>query len=73
MSIHQIREIAGRLFAQNFCIQFEEANGYPFHIDTPHPSILELEESPVEEEEQDQWEINTNDKIPDLGNFENAE
>ena len=73
ISIHQIREIAGCLFAQNFCTQFEEANGYPFQADTLHPSIPELKESPVEEEQQDQWEINTNDEIPGLGNFENAE
>ena len=73
ISIHQIREIIGCLFAQNFCTQFEEANGYPFHTDTLHPSILELEESPVEEEEQDQWEINTNDEITGLDNFEIVE
>ena len=73
VSIHQIREIAGCLFAQNFHTQFEEANGYPFQADTLHPSIPELKESPVEEEQQDQWEINTNDEIPGLGNFENAE
>ena len=43
------------------------------YTDTPHPSIPELEESTVQEEQQDQWEINTNDEIPGLGNFENAE
>ena len=73
VNINQIREIAGCLFAWNFCTQFEEANGYPFHADTPHPSIPELEETPVEEEQQDQWEINTNEEIPGLGNFENTE
>ena len=73
VNINQIREIAGHLFAQNFWNQFEEANRFPFHSDTPHPSILELEESTVQEEQQDQWEINTNDEIPGLGNFENTE
>ena len=74
VSIHQIREITGHLFVQNFHIQFEEANSYPFHADTPHLSIPQLEESLVkEEEEQAQWEIGTNDKIPGLGNFKNAE
>ena len=73
VNINQIREITGCLFAQNFRNQFEKANRFPFHTDTPHPSILELEESTVQEEQQDQWEINTNDEIPGLGNFENAE
>ena len=73
VNINQIREIAGRLFAQHFRTQFEEVNGFPFHADTPHPSIPELKDSPVEEQQQDQWEINTNDEIPGLGNFENAE
>ena len=54
MSIYQIREITGCLFAQNFHTQFEEVNGYPFHADTPHLSIPEIEESPVEGEQQDQ-------------------
>ena len=56
-SIHQIKEITEHLFAQNFRTQFEEANKYPFHTDTLHPSIPELEESPVKEQQQDQWEI----------------
>ena len=73
VNINQIREITGCLFAQNFWNQFEEANRFPFHADIPHPSILELEESTVQEEQQDQWEINTNDEILSLGNFENAE
>ena len=46
---------------------------FPFHADTPYPSILELEESTIEEQQQDQWEINTNNEIPGLGNFENTE
>ena len=69
VNINQIREITGRLFTQNFRNQFEEANRFHFHADTLHPSILELEESTIEKEQQDQWEINTNDKIPGLGNF----
>ena len=73
VNINQIGEIAGCLFAQNFWNQFEEANRFPFHTDTPHPSIPELKESTVQEEQQDQWKINTNDEIPSLGNFENAE
>ena len=73
VNINQIREITGRFFAQNFRNQFEEANRFPFHANTPHPSIPELEESTVQEEEQDQWEINTNDEILGLGNFENTE
>ena len=73
VNINQIREIAEHLFAQNFRNQFEEANGFPFHANTPHPSILELKESIVEEEEEDQWEIHTNNEIPGLGNFENTE
>ena len=52
-NINQIREIAGRLFAQNFRNQFEEANGFPFHTDTPHPSIPELKESTIGEQQQD--------------------
>ena len=54
VNINQIREITGCLFAQNFWNQFEEANRFPFHADTLHPSILELEESTIEEQEQDQ-------------------
>ena len=73
VNINQIREITGRLFAQNFQNQFEKANRFPFHTNTLHPGILELEESTIQEEQQDQWEININDKIPGLGNFENAE
>ena len=45
VNINQIREIAGRLFAQHFRTQFEEVNGYPSQADTPHPSIPELEDS----------------------------
>ena len=73
VNINQIREITGHLFAQNFRTQFEEANGYPFHTDTPYPSIPELKDSPVEEQQQNQSEINSNDEIPGLGNFENAQ
>ena len=73
VNINQIREIGKRLFAQNFRNQFEEANKFPFHTNTPHPSILELKESTVQEQQQNQWKINTNDEIPGLGNFENVE
>ena len=73
ININQIREIAGHLFAQNFRNQFEEANRFPFHANTPHPSIPELKGSTIEEEEEDQWEINTNNEILSLGNFENTE
>jgi hypothetical protein len=55
--------------AQNFRSNYEAEHGIPFCVATPEPSILELEEEPVEEA-QDQWEIGSNDKIPGLGNFE---
>jgi hypothetical protein len=69
ISLDQIREIAGRLFAQNFRTQYEAEHGIPFRIATPEPSIPELEEEPVEEV-QGQWEIGSNDEIPGFGNFE---
>jgi hypothetical protein len=69
ISLDQIREIAGRLFAQNFRTQYEAEHGVPFRIATPEPSIPELEEEPVEET-QGQWEIGSNDEIPGFGNFE---
>ena len=61
------------IFESTFASTRVRRNRYPFHADTPHPSIPELEETPVEEEQQDEWEINTNEEIPDLGNFENTE
>jgi hypothetical protein len=69
ISLDQIREIAGRLFAENFRTQYEAEHGIPFRIATPEPSIPELEEEPVEEA-QGQWEIGSNDEIPRFGNFE---
>jgi hypothetical protein len=69
ININQIREIAGRLFAQNFRANYEAAHGVPFRVGTPEPSIPELEEEPVEEA-QGQWEIGSNDEIPGFGNFE---
>jgi hypothetical protein len=69
ISLDQIREIAGCLFAQNFRTQYEAEHRIPFRIVTPEPSIPELEEEPVEEA-QGQWEIGSNDEIPGLGNFE---
>jgi hypothetical protein len=69
ISLDQIREIAGRLFAQNFRTQYEAEHGIPFRVITPEPSIPELEEEPVEEA-QGQWEIGSNDEIPGFGNFE---
>jgi hypothetical protein len=68
ISLSQIREIAGRLFAQNFRTNYEAKDGIPFRVVTPEPSIPELEEEPVEEA-QGQWEIGSNDKIPGFGNF----
>jgi hypothetical protein len=69
ININQIREIAGRLFAQNFRANYEAAHGVPFRAGTPEPSIPELEKEPVEEA-QGQWEIGSNDEIPGFGNFE---
>jgi hypothetical protein len=69
ISLDQIREITWRHLAQNFRSNYEAEHGIPFCVATPEPSILELEEEPVEEA-QDQWEIGSNDKIPGLGNFE---
>jgi hypothetical protein len=69
ININQIREIAGRLFAQSFRANYEAEHGVPFRIATPEPSIPELEEEPVEEA-QGQWEIGSNDEIPGFGNFE---
>jgi hypothetical protein len=69
ININQIREIAGRLFAQNFRANYEAEHGVPFRTSTPEPSIPELEEGPVEEA-QGQWEIGSNDEIPGFGNFE---
>jgi hypothetical protein len=69
INISQIREIAGRLFAQNFRANYEAEHGVPFRVGTPEPSIPELEEEPVEEA-QGQWEIGSNDEIPGFGNFE---
>jgi hypothetical protein len=69
ISLDQIREITGRLFAQNFRTQYEAEHGIPFRIVTPEPSIPELEKEPVEEA-QGQWEIGSNDEIPGFGNFE---
>jgi hypothetical protein len=69
ININQIREIAGRLFAQNFRANYEAEHGVPFRIATPESSIPELEEEPVEEA-QGQWEIGSNDEIPGFGNFE---
>jgi hypothetical protein len=69
ISIDQIREIAGRLFAQNFRANYEAEHRIPFRDVTPEPSIPELEEQPVEEA-QGQWEIGSNDEIPGFGNFE---
>jgi hypothetical protein len=69
ININQIREITGRLFAQNFRANYEAAHGVPFRVGTPEPSIPELEEEPVEEA-QGQWEIGSNDEIPGFGNFE---
>jgi hypothetical protein len=69
ININQIREIAGRLFAQSVRANYEAEHGVPFRIATPEPSIPELEEEPVEEA-QGQWEIGSNDEIPGFGNFE---
>jgi hypothetical protein len=69
ISLDQIREIAGRLFAQNFRTQYKAKHGIPFCVATPEPSIPELEEEPIEEA-QGQWEIGSNDEIPRFGNFE---
>jgi hypothetical protein len=69
ISIDQIREIAGHLFAQNFRSNYEAAHRIPFRVVTPEPSIPELEEEPVDEA-QGQWEIGSNDEIPGFGNFE---
>jgi hypothetical protein len=69
ITLDQIREIAGRLCAQNFRTQYEGKHGIPFRVATPEPSILELEEEPVKEA-QGQWEIGSNDEIPGFGNFE---
>jgi hypothetical protein len=69
ISIDQIREIAGRLFGQNFRANYEAEHGILFRVVTPEPSIPELEEEPVEEA-HGQWEIGSNDEIPGFGNFE---
>jgi hypothetical protein len=69
INLDHIREIAGRLFSQNFCTNYEAEHGIPFRVVTPEPSIPELEEEPVEEA-QDQWEVGSNDEIPGFGNFE---
>jgi hypothetical protein len=69
ISLNPIREIAGRLFAQNFRNNYEAEHGVPFGVVTPEPDIPELEEEPVEEA-QGQWEIGSNDEIPGFGNFE---
>jgi hypothetical protein len=50
INLDQIREIAGRLFSQNFQANYEAEHGIPFHIVIPEPNIPELEEEPVEEE-----------------------
>jgi hypothetical protein len=68
ISLDQIREIAGHLFAQNFWSNYEAKHGIPFRVVTPEPSIPELEEEPVEEA-QGQCEIGSNDEIPGFGNF----
>jgi hypothetical protein len=69
ISLDQIREITRHLFAQNFQSNYKAEHKIPFHIVIPEPSIPELKEEPVEEE-QGQWEIGSNDKIPGFGNFE---
>jgi hypothetical protein len=69
INLDQIREIAGRLFTQNFRANYEAEHGIPFRVVTPEPSIPELEEEPTEEA-QGQWEIGSNDEIPGFGNFE---
>jgi hypothetical protein len=69
INISQIREITGRLFAQNVRANYEAEHGVPFCVGTPEPSIPELEEEPVEEA-QGQWEIGSYDEIPRFGNFE---
>jgi hypothetical protein len=69
ISLNQIREITGRLFAQNFRSNYEAEHEIPFCIVTPEPSIPELKEEPVEEA-QGQWEIRSNNEIPGLDNFE---
>jgi hypothetical protein len=69
ISLDQIREIAGRLFAQNFRTNYKAEHGIPFRVVTPEPDISQLEEESVEEA-QDQWEIGSNDEIPGFGNFE---
>jgi hypothetical protein len=69
INLDQIREIAGRLFAQNFRTNYKAEHRIPFCVVTPEPSIPELEEEPVEEA-QGQWEIDSNDKIPGFSNFE---
>jgi hypothetical protein len=68
INLDQIREIAGRLFAQNFRTNYEAEHGIPFRVVTPEPSLPELEEELVEEA-QDQWEIGSNNEIPRFGNF----
>jgi hypothetical protein len=69
INLDQIREIAGRLFSQNFCANYEAEHGIPFCVVTLEPSIPELEEEPTEGAPH-QWEIGSNDEIPGLGNFE---
>jgi hypothetical protein len=69
INLDQIREIAGRLFSENFRANYEAEHGIPFRVVTPEPSIPELKEEPTEEA-PDQWEIGSNDEIPGLGNFE---
>jgi hypothetical protein len=68
INLDQIREIAGRLFTQNFRANYEAEHGIPFRVVTPEPSIPELEEEPTEEA-QGQWEIGSNVEIPGFGNF----
>jgi uncharacterized protein YbaR (Trm112 family) len=68
ISLDQIREITGRLFAQNCRTQYEVEQGIPFRVVTPEPSIPKLEEHV--EEAQGMWEIGSNDEIPGFGDFE---
>jgi hypothetical protein len=69
ISLNQIKEIAGRLFAQNFQSNYKAEHGIPYRVVTPEPSIPELEEKPVEEA-QGQWEIGSNNEISGFGHFE---
>jgi hypothetical protein len=65
ISLDQIREITGHLFAQNFRTDHEPEHGIPFHVVTPESSIPEFEEEPIEEA-QGQWEKGLTTKFPDL-------